>query len=276
MKHILSFILLALFLFSACSEKKLEKDLVSDKQQSASKEISYVVDSTTMKGYIAYPKEKEGKKPGVLVVHEWWGHNAYARHRADMLADLGYVALALDMYGEGKQAEHPQDAQKFAMSVMGNIETAKARFIKALEILKADPQVDSTKIAAIGYCFGGSVVLTMVNAGIDLQAAAVFHAGLQLPIQPQKGLIKTKVLVCNGGADPFIPEKDVSNFKKSMKEAGVDLNYITYKGAKHAYTNPGATKLGKKFNLPLEYNEEADHQSWAEMKNFFANVFQEN
>ena len=273
MKNILSFILLTLILFSACSQKKSNEDQLSEKQQTTSKEISYVVDSTTMKGYIAYPEAAEGKKPGILVVHEWWGHNDYARKRADMLADLGYVALAVDMYGDGKQAEHPQDAQKFAMSVMGNIETAKARFNKALETLKADPRVDPDKTGAIGYCFGGSVVLTMVNAGADIKAAAVFHAGLQLPVQPEKDNINAKVLVCNGGADPMIPEEDVSNYKHSMEDAGVELKYITYEGAQHAFTNPGATELGKKFKLPLAYDEKADQESWAELKTFFSMAF---
>jgi len=118
--------------------------------------------------------------------------------------------------------------------------------------------------------FGGSVVLTMVNAGADIQTAAAFHAGLQLPVQPEKGKIKTsKVLVCNGGADPMIPEEDVSSFKKSMKDAGVDLKYITYEGAQHAFTNPGASELGKKFNLPLAYDAKADQESWTELKNLW-------
>ena len=272
MKLLMVSSLSALIVFFACSKKESAESQTSDHQLPTTKEISYVVDTTTMKGYIAYPQSQEGKKAGILVVHEWWGHNDYARKRADMLADLGYVALAVDMYGDGKQAAHPQDAQKFAMSVMGNFETAKARFSKALETLKADPRVDPDKIGAIGYCFGGSVVLAMVNSGLDLQAAGAFHAGLQLPVQPQNNQIKTKVLVCNGGADPLVTKDDIANFKKSMEDAGIDYKFITYDGAQHAFTNPGATELGKKFNLPLSYNEKADQKSWEELKKFLASA----
>jgi dienelactone hydrolase len=232
-----------------------------------------MVDSTNMKGYIAYPKDHDAKRPGILVVHEWWGHNDYARKRADMLADLGYVALAVDMYGDGKQAQHPADAQKFAMSVMGNFETAKARFNKALETLKADPRVDPEKTAAIGYCFGGSVVLSMAFSGADLDAVAAFHAGLQLPVQPEKDQVKAKVLVCNGGADKMVTEDQIKSFKKSMDDAGVDYKFISYEGALHAFTNPGATELGKKFELPLAYNEKADQGSWEELKKLLSSVF---
>lgn len=270
MKQLLTVLLLTIFLFSACSQKTSDEDKMTETNQPASKEVSYMVDSTTMKGYMAYPENVEGKKPGILVVHEWWGHNDYARKRADMLADLGYVALAVDMYGDGKQASHPEDAQKFAMSVMGNLETARARFMKALETLKADPRVDPEKIGAVGYCFGGSVVLSMVNAGADIDAAAAFHAGLQLPIQPGEKEITAKVLVCNGAADPMVTGEHISNFKKSMEDADVDLKFVSYEGAQHAFTNPGATEMGKQFNLPLAYDEKADQQSWEELKKLFA------
>jgi dienelactone hydrolase len=273
MKVLITFFVTSLLLISACSKKESSDMRSTEKTRPANKEISYTVDTTIMKGYMAYPQNPDGKSPGILVVHEWWGHNAYARKRADMLADLGYVALAVDMYGDGIQADHPQDAQKFAMNVMGNFETAKARFEKALETLKADPRVDPDKIGAIGYCFGGSVVLSMANSGLDLDAVAAFHAGLQLPVQPEKGKIKAKILVCNGEADPMIPESDVTAFKKSMEEASVDYKYVSYEGAMHAYTNPGATALGKKFNLPLAYDQKADQASWAELKKFLAASF---
>ncbi len=142
--------------------------------------MAYSTDSVTMNGYIAYNDTVSEKQPGVLVVHEWWGHNEYARKRADMLAELGYVAFAVDMYGDGKQANHPSDASGFAGEVMGNFEEAKARFAKAIETLKTDPHIDTNKIAAIGYCFGGSVVLSMANAGFDLDAVAAFHSGLRI------------------------------------------------------------------------------------------------
>lgn len=236
-------------------------------------EISYSVDTLEMKGYIAYDENSTEKRPGVLVIHEWWGHNDYARKRADMLAEMGYVALAVDMYGDGKQAGHPEDAGKFAMSVMGNIDAAKARFEKAVETLKNNPNVDADKIAAIGYCFGGSVALTMANSGMDLDGVAAFHSGLQLPVPPEQGKLTAKVLVCNGAADPFVPAEQVDAFKAQMDEAGADYKYIGYEGALHGFTNPDATAMGEKFELPLKYDAKVDEQSWNELKNFFAGIF---
>jgi dienelactone hydrolase len=236
------------------------------------KEVTYSSDSTQMKGYIVHDKNLEGKRPGIIVVHEWWGHNDYTRERADMLAELGYTAIAIDMYGDGKQAAHPQDAGKFSGMVMQNIDVAKARFDAALKVLKNDPSVDADHIAAIGYCFGGSVVLTMANAGEDLDAVAAFHSGVQLPIMPNSNL-KAKVLVANGAEDPFISPESVTNFKSSMDSIHADYEYISYPGAKHAYTSKGATALGEKFNLPLEYNAEADAKSWEALKDLLNKTF---
>jgi len=237
-------------------------------------EVSYSTENTSMKGYIAHEALllPEDKRPGILVVHEWWGHNDYTRERANMLAELGYTALAIDMYGDGKQAKHPDDAGKFSGMVMQNIEEAQARFDAALKILKAHPTVDSTKIAAIGYCFGGSVVLTMANAGKDLDAVAAFHSGVQLPIMPNSNL-KAKVLVCNGAADPFVSPESVVNFKKAMDSIQAEYTYIAYEGAQHAFTSKGADSLGKKFSLPLAYQEKADTASWNELKKLLNNTF---
>lgn len=236
------------------------------------KEVAYSTESTQLKGYIASDTNKEGKRPGVLVVHEWWGHNDYVRKRADMLAELGYVALAVDMYGDGKQAAHPEDAGKFAGQVMSNIDEAKARFEAAMEILKNDPNVDSEKIAAIGYCFGGSVVLSMANAGYDLDAVTAFHSSVQLPIQPVDN-VQTKVLVQNGADDPFISAESKEAFKTSMETAGIEYEYIDYPGAVHGFTSPDADELGKKFELPLAYQKEADEASWQKMLGLFNTVF---
>ena len=236
------------------------------------KEVTYSTDSTQMKGYIVHDKNVSGKRPGIIVVHEWWGHNDYTRERADMLAELGYTAIAIDMYGDGKQAAHPQDAGKFAGMVMQNIDLAKARFDAALKVLKSDPTVDAEHIAAIGYCFGGSVVLTMANAGEDLDAVAAFHSGVQLPIMPNSDL-KAKVLVANGADDPFVSPESVTNFKKAMDSIQADYQYIAYPGAKHAYTSKGADALGKKFSLPLEYNAEADAKSWDALKDLLNKTF---
>jgi len=236
-------------------------------------EVTYATDSTEMIGYIVYDENQEGKRPGIIVVHEWWGHNDYTRRRATMLAELGYTALAIDMYGDGKQAAHPEDAGKFMNQVISNMPEAKARFLKALETLKNHPSVNGNKIAAIGYCFGGSVVLTMANAGYDLDAVAAFHSGVELPIPPNSETLNTKILVCNGGADPFISAESVVQFKSAMDSIGADYKYVTYDSAVHAFTSRGADALGKEFNLPLAYNEQADKASWAELQELLTSVF---
>ncbi|NNK10778.1 MAG: dienelactone hydrolase family protein [Flavobacteriaceae bacterium] len=266
--------ILSVLIFSCKTDKKQEQNSVLEVEASTlvGEEISYATDSTTMKGYLAYDKANSAKRPGILVVHEWWGHNDYTRERARMLAELGYTALAVDMYGDGKQAAHPDDAGKFSGMVMSNIDEAKARFNAALTLLKNQSSVDSTQIAAIGYCFGGSVVLTMANAGEDLDAVAAFHSGVQLPIMPNDN-IKAKVLVCNGAADPFVSEESVEAFKKAMDKAGADYSYIAYEDAQHAFTSKDADSLGQKFNLPLAYQEKADKASWQELKDLLNETF---
>ena len=235
-------------------------------------EVSYATDSTNLKGYIAYDINAKEKRPGVLIVHEWWGHNNYVRQRADMLAELGYTAMAVDMYGDGKQADHPDDAGKFAMSVMTNLPEATARFDAALNLLKSHATVDSEKIAAIGYCFGGSVVLTMANKGADLDAVAAFHSGVKLPVMPNANL-KAKVLVCNGADDPFISAESVEAFKSALDSINADYEYVAYPGVKHSFTSKEADANGEKFNLPLEYDADADEKSWTSLQKLFAEAF---
>jgi dienelactone hydrolase len=236
--------------------------------------VEYSSDGLTMKGYIAYDDTVKGKRPGVLVVHEWWGYNEYARTRARMLAGLGYTAMALDMYGNGKQAEHPDDAGKFSSEVMKNMPVAKERFIAAMDLLKKQPTVDSSKIGAIGYCFGGGVVLNMATLGVDLDGVVSFHGSLGGVAAPAKpGVVKARILVCAGEADPFVPKDVVEAFRKEMHDAKASYTINMYPGAKHSFTNPGADAYGKKFHLPLEYNEKADKQSWAAMKEFFRKIF---
>jgi dienelactone hydrolase len=261
-------IVMAFAVFSACQPKKAE----TPKSKITGEEVTYSADSVNMKGYIAYDASRQGKRPGVLVVHEWWGHNPYARHRADMLAELGYVALAVDMYGDGKVADHPKDAGMFAGEVMKRGPGATARFMKAMEILKANPNVDGNNIAAIGYCFGGSTVLNMARQGLDLKAVASFHGGLGTATPAKKGEVKAKVLVCNGGADKFIPQSDIDAFKKEMDDAGVTYTFKSYEGALHGFTNPAADSIGKKFEMAIAYNAAADSASWADMKSFFGEI----
>ena len=237
-------------------------------------DVEYSAQGMTMKGYLAYDENIQGPRPGVLVVHEWWGLNDYARMRADMLAELGYAALALDMYG-GKVATHPTDAQKFAAEIRGNYDLAKARFLAGMDFLKAHAVVDPARIAAIGYCFGGGIVLNMAREGVDLKGVVSFHGGLA-PVKPaQKGAVKAKVLVLNGGADTFVPQEQIAAFKEEMEAAGVDYQFISYPGALHAFTNPDADAVAKEFNMKIGYNEDADKQSWKEMRKFLKKIFAE-
>lgn len=235
--------------------------------------IRYSDGSVTMQGYWAYDTARKGPRPGVLVVHEWWGHNDYARRRALMLAELGYVALAVDMYGDGKQAAHPKDAQRFAMAVMKQQGLAQRRFLAALKKLKSHPAVDKRKLAAIGYCFGGGVVLNMARAGIALRAVASFHGSLAPALKAKPGAIKARILVLNGGADPFVNAKQIADFKKEMAEAKAQLHFVAYPGAKHAFTNPAADGFGKSFSLPLAYHAQADKASWQQMAGFLRRSF---
>ena len=236
--------------------------------------VEYSAEGVVMKGYLAYDENIKGQRPGVLVVHEWWGLNDYARMRAEMLAKLGYAALALDMYG-GKVATHPSDAQKFAAEIRGNFDLAKARFVAGMDFLKAHAVVDPARIAAIGYCFGGGIVLNMAREGVDLKGVASFHGGLA-PVKPaQKGAVKAKVLVLNGGADTFVPEEQIAAFQEEMEAAGVDYRFISYPGALHAFTNLDADAVAKEFNMKIGYNADADKKSWKEMRKFLKEIFAE-
>jgi dienelactone hydrolase len=237
------------------------------------KEVEYDGGGVTMKGYLAYDGAVEGKRPGVLVVHEWWGHNDYARKRADMLAKLGYVALAVDMYGNGKTAAHPEDAGKFSGEVMANMESAQARFLAAMDLLKGQAQTDPEKIGAIGYCFGGGVVLQMARMGVDLDGVASFHGSLGTAKEAEFGDVKAMVLVCHGAADQFISEDQVQAFKQEMNSADARMRFVSYPGALHGFTNPAADLMGGKFGLPLGYDKVADENSWEELKVFLSKAF---
>src|SRR5512143_238201 len=237
------------------------------------KDVEYKSGDTVLKGYIAWDDAIKGKRPGVLVVHEWWGLNDYARKRARMLAEMGYTAMALDMYGNGKQAMHPDDAGKFATEVKKNMAVAKARFDAAKSLLQQQPTVDPKQIAAIGYCFGGGIVLEMMRRGERLAGVASFHGSLPGTTVVKPGSIKTKVLVLNGADDPFTTPEQIATFKKEMETAKIDYRFINYPGAKHSFTNPESTKYGEEFKLPLAYNAEADANSWEELKLFLKEIF---
>ena len=237
------------------------------------KEIDYKEGDTTMKGMLAYDDEVKGKLPGVLIVHEWWGHNKHARDKAKMLAEEGYVAFAVDMYGDRKNADHPDDAGKFSSVVAGNMSLAKARFEAAIETLKGQANVEGDKLAAMGYCFGGGVVLNMARMGVELKGVSSFHGSIGTDSPARKGDIKTSVRVFNGAADPFVKASQITELKTEMSNAGVDFEFVNYPGVKHSFTNPDADAIGKKFGLPLEYNADADKNSWQKNLEFFKEIF---
>jgi len=236
-------------------------------------EVEYESDVATLHGYVAYDNSRAGRRPGILVVHEWWGQTEYVRHRARKLADLGYTALAVDMYGDGQVADHPQDAQTFSREIMSNIALAKGRFLAAWEVLKAHETVDPNNIAAIGYCFGGSVVLHMARMGVDINGVVSFHGALSTDTPAQPGEVKARILVCHGAADPFIPPEQVEAFKAEMERAGAKMKFISYEGASHSFTNPHADVMAEQFDMPIGYDAHADAKSWEDMQNFFKVIF---
>jgi dienelactone hydrolase len=236
--------------------------------------VEYSADGVTLKGYLAYDDASQDKRPGILVVHEWWGHNAYARKRADMLAEMGYVALAVDMYGDGKQADHPDDAGKFAGELRQNMPLAQTRFQAAMDFLNQQAQADSSKTAAIGYCFGGGVVLEMARKGLPLKGVASFHGSLAPTGEPaQVGQVKASVAVFNGEADKMVPAEQVAGFKQEMEAAKVDYQYVGYPNVLHSFTNPEADVFAEKFGMPIKYDADADKDSWAKLGEFLSKVF---
>jgi dienelactone hydrolase len=235
--------------------------------------VTYYDGTTVMKGYIVYDASSQAKRPGVVVIHEWWGITEHTRNEARNLARQGYTAFVADMFGEGQTADNPKSAGALAGSVRKNPAAMLSRFSAARQTLAGHDTVDGSRIAAIGFCFGGSVVLDMARQGVDLRGVTAFHAGLPPSgAAAAAGKVKARVLVLNGAADPFIKPDTVEAFKREMDAARVNYRYVNYPGAVHAFTNPAATENGKKFNLPLAYHAEADAQSKAEMRKFLGEV----
>lgn len=264
-------LLMILILTVTPSCEKEQSDIIEE-PRIITEVIAYRYDSVEMQGYLAYDESIEGKRPGVIIVHDWFGHNGYVRERAEQLARLGYTAFAVDMFGNGKHADHPDEATVMSLEVMTDMTIARERFNAALKVLISSPTVEPSKIAAIGYCFGGSLALTMANSGSDLDAVAAFHSLVELPIMPNSDLI-ANVLVCNGEDDPYISKESVDIFKFKMDSIQASYRYIEYTGARHGFTNKMSDSLGQKFNLPLAYNKEADEKSWEELKTLLSNAF---
>ncbi len=242
----------------------------NDSAQIKEKQVSFTVNGQNYLGYVAYDDKIQEKRPGILVVPEWWGLNDYTKSRARQLAALGYVAMAIDMYGDGKQGTDPKTAQELATPYYKDPSMAKTHIDAAINELKSLPQTDTSKIAAIGYCFGGFIVLNAAKLGSDLKGVVSFHGGLT-GAPPQKGM-KTKFLICHGGNDEF-ENGNVAEFKKQMDSVGANYTFNIYPNATHAFTNPNATETGIKFNMPIKYNPQADAASWNDMKAFLKGIF---
>jgi dienelactone hydrolase len=240
-----------------------------------SQEISYRAGGVDMKGYIAWDADREGPRPGVLVVHEWWGVNDYARRRANMLAELGYTGMAVDMYGGGKTAGNPDEAGQLMNGLLADLATVRDRFNAGLEQLQAHATTDAAKSAAIGYCMGGGIVLHMARHGAALNAVASFHGALPLGIAAagEKAKPTARIAVYHGEDDVFFSAEEVAAFKAGMRESGADCLFVTIPGALHGFTNPLATTNGEKYGLPLRYSERADRCSWDHMQLVLESAF---
>jgi dienelactone hydrolase len=235
-----------------------------------SESISYQHGDTQLEGQIYYDDASSEKRPGVLVVHEWWGLDDYAKTRASMLAELGYVAFAADMYGKGKVTEHPDQAKEWMMVNAANVPIWRERAGLALQQLKQHPMTDRDKTAAIGYCFGGATVVELAYSGADLDGVASFHGSLPLPIEGETPDLKAPLLLLHGHSDPFVEKAHVEKFRERLTALEADWEMVEYGGALHSFTNPAADQHG----MPaLKYDAAADRRSWARLQQFFAEIF---
>jgi dienelactone hydrolase len=264
-------ILIAAALATACNtaNKEEKKENTPKVKEDA---VNYKDDTLNLNGFVAYDENITGPRPAVLIVPEWWGLGDYTRERAKQLAALGYTAMAVDMYGNGKTGDDPAAAQALATPFYMNPALCKTRLEAALATLKSLPQTDTNNIAAIGYCYGGFVVLNAAKQGINLKGVVSFHGGLG-GVQPNKDLLKASVLVCHGEADGFVPQPEIDAFKKGMDSIQAVYKFKSYPNATHAFTNPEATEKGKKFSMPITYNAAADTASFNDMKSFFDKIF---
>ncbi len=267
-------------LISSCNnseEKNTDKTATTEasntqKVMMQTENVDYMGDGITMKGFIAYNDDTTISKPIVLILPEWWGIGDYTRGRAKQLAALGYVAFAVDMYGDGKTAETPDEAGKLATPFYTSATLAKARFDAAFAKIRTYKFADTNRVAAIGYCFGGAMVLNMARAGEPLKGVVSFHGNL-IGNKLDKNLLKADVLVCHGNDDKFVLPAEVATFKKQMDSVGASYTFKSYEGATHAFSNPAATEKGKKYSIPVAYNAAADTASFNEMKVFFDKIF---
>lgn len=232
--------------------------------------VEYNQGGTVLEGYLAWDDATSAKRPGILVVHEWTGINPYVQQRVESLAKMGYVAFAADIYGKGIRPSSPADAAKTAGIYKNDRPLLRKRVLAGLDVLKAQKAVDLQRLAAIGYCFGGTTVLELARSGADVNGVVSFHGGLSTPTPQDAKNIKAKILAQHGADDPFVKADEVASFQDEMRTAGVDWQLISYGNAVHSFTNPGA---GNDNSKGAAYNEKADKRSWEAMKQFFAEIF---
>jgi dienelactone hydrolase len=235
-----------------------------------SEPVEYRVGDVTCKSVIVYDDTATGKRPGIAVYPEWWGMDDYAKHRAAMLAELGYVAIAVDLYGNGQTTSDPAEAGKLSGALKSDRKLLRERANAGLDQLKKNAHVDASKLGAIGYCFGGATAIELGRSGADVKGIVTFHAALDSPNPADGKNIKGRLLICHGGDDTFETPKDIEAFQQEMRENHVDWEMNVYGGAVHSFSNPSADKHG----IPgIAYNAKADQRSWAAMQAVFEQVF---
>jgi dienelactone hydrolase len=234
------------------------------------KPIPYSHGEVSLEGVLGWDDAIEGKRPGILVIHEWWGLNEYARTRVEQLAALGYVALAVDMYGKGKVTTHAAEASRWMQQTTANVEMWQARAREGIRLLQAEPRVDPTRLAAIGYCFGGATVMQMVYGGAPVKGVVSFHGSLPLPPSSLPIKNSAKIFIAHGGDDPFLAPDHIEKFTAALDGAGLDWQMVIYGGAQHSFTNPWADQYGMK---GVQYQAKADQRSWEHMQLFFDELF---
>jgi dienelactone hydrolase len=259
------------FLATACPRQEEEGGPVE--RWEPEETVPYRSGAVTLKGFLVRDETLPGRRPGVLVVHDMWGQDEYTRRRARMLADLGYVAFAVDLYGEGRTAANPDEAVRMASEVSADPGVVLDRFRAAYEWLKAHEACEPSRVAAIGYGFGGNVVLRAAWAGLPLRGVVSFHGSLTLPEGALEAPVTAKVLVCHGTADRFVPVDQVEALKAAMAGAKVDLRFVEYEGAEHSFTRPEARVVAAKWRIPVGYKPAADRKSWQDMLDFLTGVF---
>lgn len=254
--------LLSLTLLASCAHKNKE----ASKKEDYSPTLSFQEEQTQFTSTVQLPKQFKDKLPLVVIVHEWWGRTPYIQSVSDRLTAQGYATLPVDLFGNGKTVDNPTEAQALATPFYQNPQLGIERLNKYVEMAKKDPHVDASKVYVIGYCFGGTQALNLARSGADVAGVVSFHGGLasSLPSAP----IKAKVLALNGLADPMVPAKERAAFDKEMKAVKANYKVVNYAGATHAFSNPAATEIGKKYKIPIAYNKKAAEASWKQLMEF--------